>query len=170
MTDDPKQHYSTCFHPQTKPDRISIRIYHRIIETLAAGSIFEFGCGVGRHLKMMHDLGYDVAGIDVNKDCVEQASEELNISIGDENSLVDIPTGSYDLVFSVSTLCHMPREQAMVALNEMRRIAPKVILCEAAGQSSWKWFDHTIEYSNHGFHTFHIEKSEQGYLYQLWEV
>lgn len=89
-----------------------------------AKSVFEYGCHVGRNLRVIRDVaGCKVSGIDVNKHAIQYGKKThgLNLKIGDHNSLKKIKNNAFDVCVTVSALDHTPAID--VALGELVRIS-----------------------------------------------
>ena len=134
-----KEFYKRRYHPQRNLSAANIKLYNLILD-LDVVSIFEFGCGVGRHLERLSDWGHDVAGMDISKDCIREAKKNgLKVSVGDETKLHKIKPR--DLVFTNSVLCHM--EDITEALEELKRISTKyLIMCECVTKDNVHWYIH----------------------------
>jgi len=137
-----KEFYKRRYHPQRNFSKANVRLYNLILD-LDVKTIFEFGCGVGRHLERLSDWGYDVAGMDISNQCIKEAKENgLKVFTGDETKLSKFK--EYDLVFTNSVLCHMsdPTE----ALRELKRMAKKyLITVECISKENDYWWVHEYE-------------------------
>jgi len=137
-----KLFYQKRHHPQRNFSRANVRLYQTILD-LDVKTIFEFGCGVGRHLERLHDWGYVVSGMDISTKCVKEAKGNgLKVVEGDETALKNIKPR--DLVFTNSVLCHMsdPSE----AIEQLKRIASKyLIMCECVTKDNDFWWIHEYE-------------------------
>ncbi|MBP2017886.1 glycosyltransferase involved in cell wall biosynthesis/uncharacterized coiled-coil protein SlyX [Symbiobacterium terraclitae] len=89
----------------------------QVIFQLQATSIFEFGCNAGRNLvtiRRLHQLNEKpvprLAGCDINPHAVEYGRTKwgLDIQVGDETLLEEIPRDSFDVSITVSVLDHLP--------------------------------------------------------------
>lgn len=87
-------------------------------------SILEAGCGTGRVVKYLYDLGYhNVQGIELNEDIVRWVDNkypELGIRAGD---ILHMPFGpeSFDVVLSYGVVEHFPQGLAAL-LRSLRRV------------------------------------------------
>ncbi len=105
---------SPAVHPSTyglTPHYVAV--IAQIIDSIKASTIFEFGCGSGRNLAKLKELlsnNLDVYGIDINQELIRVGRKKYNLLIkeGDETSLKRIKDSSFDLVFTVSVLGHIP--------------------------------------------------------------
>lgn len=90
--------------------RYRVTLANRIMG-LKPDSVMEFGCNVGRNLRLLRELGYDrtLFGYEQSGRAVEIANErlpDLDIRLGDETTLKTLPSESVDLVFTLSVLDH----------------------------------------------------------------
>lgn len=113
-------------------------------------SVLEFGCGSGRNLAVLRELSWvppreDMAypefyhpplilhGIDGNKVSVESGQEwsrdkSILLVHGDEKTLAEVTGNSYDVVFTVSVLDHIPHPMWESVYEQMLRIARKAVV------------------------------------------
>ena len=140
-----KQYYKTKYHPQYNLSAANIRLYNEILNLKSIETVFEFGCNIGRHLQRLQILGYDVYGMDINKDFVKSCIlQEINVIVGDENKLHTIESDSMDLVFTNSVLCHM--SDIKKAIKELKRITKReLIVCECINKTNDFWWEHDYE-------------------------
>ena len=87
--------------------------------------ILEFGCNVGRNLNCVRrDIpGIEVMGLDINKEAVNLGKKTygLPLFIGGEEKLKPMLSGSFDVVFTVSVLDHIPEVESII--KELLRVA-----------------------------------------------
>lgn len=129
--------YKERHHPQYRLSEANIRMYNIILD-LDVDTVFEFGCGIGRHLHRLGELGYDCTGVDISKECVNEAKDNgLNVYVGDENTLVD--QNDFDLVITNSVLCHMENPP----VEQLKSMASKYLLmCECVSKTNDYWWIH----------------------------
>lgn len=138
---DSKAYYSNQYHVQLKINPNNYFMYGYILAQKPK-NIFEFGCNAGRHLNQLNKLGIKVSGIDVNVNAIRSGKSlyGLALSFGDEKSLLSIKSKKYDLVFTNSVLCHIPKIDDVV--KNLKRIGKKVILFEAPYKTGEHWYKH----------------------------
>ena len=95
------------------------------------GTVLDLGCGVGRHLVYLHELGLDVRGIDLSGHAVSMARRWLRRA-GDvdaethvvEGSVASLPwrEAQFTHVVSDSVLDSVPFETAQLAVAEVARV------------------------------------------------
>lgn len=98
--------------------------YHRLIDDLeldlvrrfgAGRDVFEGGCGTGLLLREAASVARSAVGLDLSRGMLRPARERgLRVVQG---SLTDVPlpSGSFDLVYSMKVLAHVPPIQQAVA-------------------------------------------------------
>ena len=87
------------------------------------GKILESGCGIGRWVFYLRDLGYDIIGIDLAVDALRIAKErDPAAPIYPEDILhTSYPAGSFDAVISLGVVEHF-EEGPQMAFQETRRL------------------------------------------------
>jgi glycosyltransferase involved in cell wall biosynthesis/SAM-dependent methyltransferase len=99
-----------------------IKAISEIATILDLSNIFEFGCAAGRNLNFIKqkfarlNKTANLSGIDINERAVKTGKKEfqLDISVADEDSLQKIKSNSFDLVFTVSVLDHVPEPSKII--------------------------------------------------------
>lgn len=156
-----KESYRLTFHPQERLSEINEWLYE-YIDGLKVKAVFEFGCGVGRHLLRLRERGYQVFGMDINATAVFYArfiNSLESVDVGDDLSLSDVPADAFDLVLTNSVLCHIENPP----IQELARITRRhLIMVEAAVKPSDRFFLH--KYPGKVVHEDH---SNQDYLYRI---
>ena len=76
--------------------------------SMTIGNAFEIGCFNGANLIVLQNLGWEVSGIDINKNAIEFAQTKLglNVRLGDFQQ-TDIPKNSFDLVQAMMVMEHL---------------------------------------------------------------
>lgn len=113
-----------------------IRLYeeHRGDSGPARPAILDFGCGCGRMTRFLNDCGdaYRPSACDVNAVLVRWCADHLQGVETVQNELVPptpYPDDAFDLVYSLSIFTHLPKDRAVLWLEEMGRIlAPNGVL------------------------------------------
>jgi SAM-dependent methyltransferase len=89
------------------------------------GPIFDVGCGAAGHVtRYLADRGADVVGVDLSAASIQVAracQPALRFAVADMRSLPAADGALAGLVAFYSVI-HLPREQALVALAEFRRV------------------------------------------------
>ena len=115
-------------------------------------SVFDFGYGTGKNLKLLHEYNKSISlnGMDISPECQEIAQRLLptaKLWCGSEALLKEIPDKSYDVSFTCSVLNHIP--DIGNTMIELERITKNVIiLCESMHQAK---FFYPHNYTIHGY-------------------
>jgi SAM-dependent methyltransferase len=88
------------------------------------GPICDMGCGPGQIARYLHRQGVETLGVDLSPRMVEEAQRlnpEIHFHQGDMLSLPD-PDNSWGGLAAFYCIIHIPREQIVDALREMKRV------------------------------------------------
>jgi SAM-dependent methyltransferase len=88
------------------------------------GSICDMGCGPGQIARYLHRQGVDVLGVDLSPRMVAEAQRlnpEIHFHQGDMLALPDADQ-SWGGIAAFYCIIHIPREQIVDALREMKRV------------------------------------------------
>ncbi len=88
------------------------------------GLICDMGCGPGHVARHLHEQGARVCGIDLSKAMVRRALElhpGIEFHRGDMKCL-DVEDGSFAAITAFYSLIHIPRDQMVTVLRELRRV------------------------------------------------
>ncbi len=112
--------------------RESVRELDRILATVDRSldsfqSILDFGCGCGRMLLWMRELGESRAlhGTDVDADAVAWAAEHIpycQFTANEPDPPLPYGDGAFDLVFNHSVFTHIDEKRQNAWLAELRRV------------------------------------------------
>lgn len=108
------------------------------------GKIIEAGCGTGIITSQLASEGFDVVGIDINKDILKLAKRLEKDYFGKnkarfiEKSIFDLSfkENEFDLCFSCGVLEHFPNEMIIDSISQQLKISKTVIIVIPT-----KWFD-----------------------------
>jgi SAM-dependent methyltransferase len=127
---------------QTSYDTVAAEYARRIFDELAgkpfdrrllddfaalvrgAGPVCDLGCGPGQVARYLHERGVEAFGIDLSPGMVAEArrlSPEIEFRRGDMLAL-DAPDGAWAGIAAFYSLIHIPREEMVRALCELRRV------------------------------------------------
>lgn len=146
-----------------------------LIKLEKPNSVFEFGCGTGKNLKLLDPIV--TCGLDVSPQNVTVAhyrNERSFAIIGDETNLGHL--ANFDVAFTCSVLDHI--EDINRIIKELKRIAPVIFLAETNDVPGEFYFPH--DYESFGFekvlndyhYTKQIEYSWVGNdkaVYNIWK-
>jgi 2-polyprenyl-3-methyl-5-hydroxy-6-metoxy-1,4-benzoquinol methylase len=92
----------------------------RFLPSLPGGTLLDVGCGGGEWLAKMHEMGWEVEGVDTDKAAVAFARERgLNVRCGNLADM-EYPEGTFDAVTLNHVIEHVP--DAVGLLRECRRV------------------------------------------------
>lgn len=134
-----------------------IFIKDKLFPLKGKGKILDVGTGNGRYLDILKDWGYEVFGVEVNKQCVgEMKQRGLNVKKGDLYS-AKYPANFFDIVRFSHVMEHV--HSPLSELKETRRILKKngfvVILIPNIDSLFFKIFRHfwyPLEAPRHLYH------------------
>lgn len=82
--------------------------------------ILDFGCGPGRDLKILRELGHEAVGLDGAERFVELAREYSGCEVWHQDFLrLDLPIEFFDGVFANASLFHVPSQELPRVLKEL---------------------------------------------------
>jgi len=87
------------------------------------GSVVDIGCGTGRDMTWFESQGVTVTGIDLSIGMLAYAKENVHGNLINMNMRnLGFCDTSFDGVWCCASLLHLPKSEAMYALQEIRRI------------------------------------------------
>ena len=102
-------------------------------------TIIEFGCGEGNNLEAIKEkFGVKVYGIDIDEEKVAQAKGR-GLEVWTDNIIDTQLQEKYDIAFTYATLIYLTDEEAERAIENMLRVANKVIVIELHSERSNNW-------------------------------
>ena len=104
------------------------------------GSILDFGCGSARIIRLYRYMsGVHLVGTDANPECIAWCREQVpgcEFHINDLDPPLQFAKGNdFDLIISLSVFTHIPLEQQILWLQEMKRVLKPngFLLCTVVG-------------------------------------
>jgi SAM-dependent methyltransferase len=96
---------------------------------LSPRKVLDVGCGTGRMIYLLRQLGVDARGIDISHYAISRAGVETQpfISHGDITKL-PFPDKSFDLVTTFDVLEHIPTDKLEKAISECNRVSRTYIM------------------------------------------
>jgi ubiquinone/menaquinone biosynthesis C-methylase UbiE len=88
------------------------------------GRALDLGCGNGKTVSTLLDLGYETTGVDFSEVAVEQCRKRFEGSKFFVSSITDLPfeEGRFDYVTAVHVLEHLNDDELSLAVKEIRRV------------------------------------------------
>jgi SAM-dependent methyltransferase len=102
----------------------------RYIEVDPPFTLLDFGCGPGRDLKTLADLGHHAIGLDGAARFATMARAYSGCEVWQQDFLqLDLPDDYFDGIFANATLFHVPRQELPRVLLELRAaLKPRGVL------------------------------------------
>jgi len=93
-------------------------------------TILDLGCGPGRDLKALTDLGHVAIGLDAVERFASMAREHSGCEVWQQDFLkLDLPPGRFDGVFANAALFHVPSQELPRVLSELHAtLKPRGVL------------------------------------------
>lgn len=88
------------------------------------GRAVDLGCGPGQIARYLYERGADVYGIDLSPAMVERARREhpgIDFQLGDMRALT-LPDSTLAGIAAFYSIIHIPRENVVTVLQELRRV------------------------------------------------
>lgn len=147
--------YPDCLNKAA--ERIQKRFLSRAVQAtgLTRGRALEFGCGVGRWVKLVSGFGFEYTGADISDEMLGQARTAFPDTAFEliDGTKLPFPDNSFDLVFSITVIHHNPfesQERIVIELERVLRPGGYLLLMEdishdTAKQPSFNMFIRTPE-------------------------
>lgn len=107
--------------------------------------VFDVGCGTGKYLKFLQELGFRTDGMDSSKTSIEMTKKIL----GDNSKIeladmfkYNIEKNKYDLIISISTIHHGMKEKVQDLINHVQDVLienGRTFITVPNFESSKKW-------------------------------
>lgn len=109
--------------------RLTLDRFEEPYDLPVGAKALDLGCGMGRHLAFLTEMGFSAYGIDLSEVAVAHASEWMRrLGINDERVFVGSASslpwedGTFDTAVSHAVLDSMPYYEAIAAVKELRRV------------------------------------------------
>lgn len=102
----------------------------RNIEGAAPFTILDLGCGPGRDLKALTQMGHVAVGLDGAERLAAMARDFSGCEVWEQDFLaLDLPAARFDGIFANASLFHVPREELPRVLGELHAaLKPRGVL------------------------------------------
>ncbi|MBD64952.1 MAG: SAM-dependent methyltransferase [Halobacteriovoraceae bacterium] len=106
-------------------------------------TILDFGCGPGRDLKTISDLGHKAIGLDGSENFVQMAKDYSQCEVLHQNFIeLDLPSEKFDAVFANASLFHVPKEELKSVLHKLNlALKPGGVLFSSNPRGTGEVFD-----------------------------
>jgi len=96
--------------------------FFALLKSEGKRSLLEIGAGHGRDSHFFQENGFQVTCIDLSPEMVKLCKKKgLNASVMDMVDL-DFPDSSFDAVYSLNSMLHLPKKELPIALQNVKRI------------------------------------------------
>ncbi len=119
--------------------RATFQNAERAIDFVPGGRLLDVGCGNGRYLRTMRSLGWQVEGVELNRQSAESCrSSGLSVHTGDLAS-ARLPSASFDVITARHVIEHIPTPHQFMA--ELARLLKPggCLVIETPNFSSLGW-------------------------------
>jgi len=109
------------------------------IQELQGRNVLDVGCGPGRDVKYLSEVGLEVTGIDLSDSFLEIASKNSPSAkfLKRDMRHLDFPNDSYNGIWACSSFLHIPLSESKMTLEGFYRILKKegiIYLCVKEGE------------------------------------
>jgi SAM-dependent methyltransferase len=119
------KHYVEQIFNELEHKPLDRALLDRLAESVrGSGPICDLGCGPGQVARYLHGQGVEVFGIDLSQAMVEQAlrlNPDIDFRQGNMQALEDEPE-SWGGIAAFYSIIHIPREEVIDALRELKRV------------------------------------------------
>ena len=104
-----------------------------IVREIRPGSALDVGCAIGLLVEALRERGVEAHGVDVSEYAIGQVHDDVKpyCRVG---SLLDAPTGRYDLVVCYEVLEHLPPEDADRAVGNLCQLSEDILFSSSADE------------------------------------
>lgn len=99
-------------------------LYSTFTNRLVGRKILDIGSGPGHDAKIFTDLGLEVTGIDLSEKLIQHARSKAPDAtfIKMDMRVLNFPNETFDGVWALASLQHLPKSEIIGALKEIRRV------------------------------------------------
>lgn len=154
--------------------------------------ILDLGCGPGRDLKVLRDLGHEAVGLEGLPEFAAMARRDSGCEVLEQDFLrLDLPAASFDGIYANASIFHVPTQELPRVLKELRAaLRPRgVLFCSIPhgdNQEGWNrgrygafldwetWQGHVTAAGftelNHYYRPAGLPREEQPWLASSWRA
>jgi SAM-dependent methyltransferase len=162
----------------------------RHIQGPAPFTVLDFGCGPGRDLKALTQLGHQAIGLDGARNFVDMARKDSGCTVWQQDFLkLDLPEAHFDGVYANASLFHIPSQELTRVLRQLRAaLKPAgVLFCSnprGSNEEGWSsgrynsyhdlvaWREHMAEAGyieiEHYYRPAGLPRAQQPWLASVW--
>lgn len=107
-------------HHLNYPAEPVVRFIHNLAEAGGTKAL-DVGCGAGRHMRLMADLGIEPYGVDFSDEALQQAGQHGTVERADMAAL-PYQDGTFDAAVAFGVLYYGTKADTLAALLEIRRV------------------------------------------------
>lgn len=115
----------------------------RYIESKPPFRILDLGCGPGRDLRVLREMGHEPVGLDAAAQLCAIAREWSSCEVWQQDFLdLDLPNSAFDGIFANASLFHVPTRDIQRVLADLRRAlkdAGVLLVSNPRGQNQEAW-------------------------------
>ena len=128
------------------PDIFVIRMFFKEGLQREPGRVLEFGCGNGNNLALFSEFGWDITGVDYNRNSLADARHNLEgighfIECDLSLEFPTLDTPQFDAVLLPNLVYYLPRRRFELLLRECRRRVRSdgILFLSARLPEDWRW-------------------------------
>jgi hypothetical protein len=122
------EHRSDSWNAQSKIDKVQWKKLKEILGRIKFNSVIDVGCGDGRMIPLFEGKKY--LGFDISKRLIDICKEQYPKKSFHVSSVEDAKFPKADLVFSYTTLEHVPPENIEKAVTSVKSMGKQILLIE----------------------------------------
>lgn len=139
ITVDPRINTGAGFYLTSHdPRRAACRHFLTFVKENAAGrTLLDLGCGVGSYAYELQAEGYEVAAVEPNPKYVEVAKSIGVNAVCGPGPTLPFPDGAFDTTYMLEVLEHIPGDDPLPLLAEVRRVTRGNLLVTVPDNSQY---------------------------------
>jgi ubiquinone/menaquinone biosynthesis C-methylase UbiE len=135
------------------------------IKEIPNATVLDVGGAEAGITRFFRDINYDITLLDVDENSIKEARKNGLKAICADACKMPLPSNSFDIVISSSTLEHVPKEKRKKFLSEIKRVARKrVIIYTPCGKEAEKCDKKLLDLEKKIFGDTHYDKNTTEHL------